>query len=87
MFSRGSKKYSKIFTLRNINPEHVTRDHDDISQSKFDFGYLQGSNVVTITNKEDLVEVWANIKKGTKSHSLRLVQKHGDGRSQFHQAK
>ena len=30
----------------------------------FDIGYLQGSNTITLRNKEDIVEVWANIKKG-----------------------
>lgn len=76
-FYKGNKKDSKIFTLRNINPgdvssvdklEQVIRDqlHDDISRSDFEVGYLQGSNVVTIRNKDDLVEVWSNVKKGTK---------------------
>lgn len=38
---------------------------DEVSQNcNFDIGYLQGSNVVCIRNKEDLVEIWGNVRKG-----------------------
>ena len=70
-----SKKESKIFTLRNIDTaitaslsilEGVIREQlgDDICLGSFDMGYLRGSNTVTLRNKEDIIEVWANIKNG-----------------------
>ena len=46
--------------------ERVIRDQlfDEISRSTFDIGYIQGSHTVTIRSKEDLLEVWSNLKKG-----------------------
>ena len=35
------------------------------TESSFDIGYIQGSHLITIKSVEDLLEVWANIKKGT----------------------
>ena len=75
VFAKGSKKESKIFTLRNIDTaittslsilEGVIREQlgDDICLGSFDMGYLRGSNTVTLRNKEDIIEVWANIKNG-----------------------
>ena len=75
-FTKGTKKDPKMFTLRNIKPDEVStiyelecviRDQlcDEISLSSFDIGYIQGSHLITIRNVEDLLEVWANIKKGT----------------------
>ena len=75
VFAKGSKKESKMFTLRNIDTaiklytslsilEGVIREQlgDEICQGSFDMGYLRGSNTVTLRNKEDIIEVWANIK-------------------------
>lgn len=75
--SRGKKKAdSKTFSLRNIDPSSVlsveklrslirSQLQIEVSQSSnFDVGYLQGSNVVNVRNKEDVLEIWANIKKG-----------------------
>ena len=47
--------------------ERVIRDQlfDEISRSSYDIGYIQGSHTVTIRNKEDLIEVWSSIKKGS----------------------
>lgn len=39
---------------------------EQISQRGFDVGYLQGSNGISMRSKEDLVDVWASIRKGTK---------------------
>ena len=75
-FTKESKKDSKIFTLRNINPNEVSTVHkleciirnqlfDEKSRSSFDIGYIQGSHTVTIRSKEDLLEVWFNMKKGS----------------------
>ena len=74
---RGNKKENKTFSLRNINPSSVTSVDElrDVIKSQlrnevthsyiFDVGYLQGSNVVSIRNSEDISEIWANIiKKG-----------------------
>ena len=51
----------------NFSLECVIRDQlcDEISESSFDIGYIQGSHLITIKSVEDLLEVWANIKKGT----------------------
>ena len=47
--------------------ECVIRDQlsNEISRSRFDIGYIQGSHIVTIRSREDLLEVWSNIKKGS----------------------
>ena len=60
--------------MRNINPDKVSTIHklecvirdqlfDEISRSSFDIGYIQRSHTVTIRSKEDLLEVWSNMKK------------------------
>ena len=33
----------------------------------FDVGYLQGSNIVSIRTKEDLLEIWASFQKGVST--------------------
>lgn len=74
-FVKGCKKDFKMFTIRNINTHEVTSVDklrqvikgqlgDEVTQNKFDVGYLQGANFVTVRNAEDLVEVWMNIQKG-----------------------
>ena len=36
-----------------------------LSQSyNFDVGYMQGTNVVNVRNQDDVLEIWANVKKG-----------------------
>lgn len=75
-FVKGSKKDFKMFTIRNINTDEVhfvdklqkeVRNQltEEESQNKFDAGYLQGTDFVTVRNAEDLAEVWTSIKKGT----------------------
>lgn len=76
---KGVKKDPKTFTLRNINTDevlscgmlkHVIKSQlcgDIIScEDNFDVGVVQGSNVVSIRTKEDLMDVWNDIKKGNK---------------------
>ena len=76
-FLKGCKKEFKMFTLRNINTHDSEVNSvdklqqaikgqlgDEVSQNKFDVGYLQGANFVTVRNAADLVEVWTNIQKG-----------------------
>lgn len=72
----GSNKESKTFSLRNLNTSDLTSVDNlrnviksqlksEVQQTKsFDVGYLQGNTVVSIRSREDLLEVWANIKKG-----------------------
>ena len=66
---------AKMFTLRNVNTSIINtcsqmkaliRDqlHNDITEGNFDIGYLQSNTVISIRSKEDLAEIWANIKKG-----------------------
>ena len=35
----------------------------DVPTEDFDDGYISGSNCISIRNKEDVVEVWNNIRK------------------------
>jgi len=35
-----------------------------VTTKGFDVGYLNGSNCISIRTKEDVVEVWNNVKKG-----------------------
>lgn len=73
--SKGGRKISKTFSLRNINTcstktcaelkgviKEQLRDH---ITSNFDIGYLQGSTAVIIRNEADLAEVWGKLKKST----------------------
>lgn len=67
---------AKTFTLRNVNPSIINtcsqmkaliRDQlqNDITEGNFDIGYMQSNTVISIRSKEDLAEIWANLKKGT----------------------
>ena len=73
--NKRKKSACKTFTLRNIKPweilecsdlEDLIRDQlqDDVIE-EFDVGYLQSNTVVSIRSKEDLVEVWSTMSKGT----------------------
>ena len=73
--SKGGRKISKTFSLRNINTcstktcaelKAVIKEQlcDHIT-SNFDIGYLQGSTAVIIRNEADLAEVWEKLKKST----------------------
>lgn len=68
------KKDSRSFTLRNITAaelcscdslkEVIRRQlQDDITAKDFDVGYVQGSNVIRIRSREDLSEVWADLRR------------------------
>jgi len=69
--NKEKKAVSKMFQLRNINPQsysslaNLIRSQlkDDITGEGFDVGYLNGSNCISIQTK-DVVEVWNNVKKG-----------------------
>ena len=77
--SQVNKKDSKTFTLRNINLSDVVSIEklktvvksqllDEITQGgDFDVGYLQGSSIVSIRSKEDLLEIWAGLMKGANT--------------------
>ena len=73
--SKGGRKISKTFSLRNINTcstktcaelKGVIKEQlcDHIT-SNFDIGYLQGSTAVIIRNEADLAKVWEKLKKST----------------------
>ena len=73
--SKEKKSVSKMFQLRNINPLEIqsysslvtlirSQLQGDITTEDFDVGYISGSNCISIRNKEDVVEVWNNIRKG-----------------------
>ena len=70
----GKQKDSKTFTLRNVDVAAVllSQDlkklikeslHDDICSRDFDIGYMQGSNVIRVCTKEDMLEMWSEVKK------------------------
>ena len=77
--AKKAKKDPKTFTLRNINTSEVcsgnklknvikTQLWDDIvtSEEDFEVGVVQGNSVVSIRSKEDMMDVWKDIRKGTK---------------------
>ena len=75
--SKNGKKNAKTFTLRNISVPNVNTCSllknliraqlwEDITHCDFDVGYLSGTNVISICNKDDLCEIWANLLKGDK---------------------
>ena len=37
---------------------------EDIVAEEFDVGYASGSNLITLRNKEDIVELWCSASKG-----------------------
>jgi len=64
-----------MFQLRNINSlegqsylslANLIRNQlkDDITSEDFDIGNINGSNCISILNKEDTVEAWNDIRKG-----------------------
>ena len=70
---KGKKEF-KTFTLRNVDTAAIAsckdlkkliKDslRDDINSKDFDVGYMQGSNVIRVRTKEDLSEMWADVKK------------------------
>ena len=70
---KGKKEF-KTFTLRNVDTAAIAsskdlkklikdRLRDDISSKDFDIGYMQGSNVIRVRTKEDLSEMWLEVKK------------------------
>ena len=76
--SKGEKpkKDPRTFTLRNINTAEVfsgdklqrvikTQLSDDVEE-EFEVGVVEGSNIVSIHSREDMMDVWNDIKKGTK---------------------
>ena len=40
---------------------------EEIIEGDFDVGYLQGNNVITMRNKEDIQELWCNLQKGSNT--------------------
>lgn len=76
---RSNLKETKTFTIRNVDTASILSLNDlkslirdrfsgDI-RSSFDVGYVQGVNVIRIRSKEDLSEMWAEIKR-SKSTSV-----------------
>ena len=70
---KSNLKEMKIFTMRNVDTskiksvcelKSVIRNQlsEDIEPC-FDVGYIQGSNVIRVRSKEDLSEMWSEIKK------------------------
>ena len=68
------KKDMKTFTLRNVDTTAITSSHhlkdlikeslhDDISSGNFDVGYMQGTNVIRVRTKDDISEMWSDIRK------------------------
>ena len=71
------KKDSKAFTLRHINTSSIHTCNDlrcvirthlgaEITTENFDVGYIQGLTVIRIRSKEDMTELWANVKDPSK---------------------
>ena len=77
--SKGGTKNKtdpKIFTLRNINSAQVcsseelkqvikTQLSNDIVDD-FEVGVVQGSNVISIRSRDDVMDIWKDVNKGTK---------------------
>ena len=71
---KGTKSDSKMFSLRNLNMatmkttselKNVIREglQDEISPKDFDVGYVQGSNIIRICNRDDIAELSSLISK------------------------
>lgn len=71
--SAKTAKDSKAFILRHIKTNLVCTCEDlkqiirnqlgiEITSDDFDVGYIQGSTVVRIQTKEDIAELWSNVK-------------------------
>ena len=39
----------------------------EVIKDDFDVGYLQGNNVITMRNKENILELWSNLQRGTNT--------------------
>ena len=73
---RGTKQDPKTFTLRISEVEVCSSDRlkhaiksqlqDDIGEKDFDVGVYHGNNIVSIRSKEDVMDVWKDIKDGVK---------------------
>ena len=73
--SKERKGENKMFTIRNINTTQVscvsrlaelikTQLKGDIIAQDFDVGYVSGSNLISLRNKEDVSEIWAGANRG-----------------------
>ena len=73
---KKAQSAAKTFVLRSINASIVTTcSHlkalirkqvgEEIIKGDFDVGYLQGNNVITMRNKEDIQELWYNLQRGS----------------------
>ncbi len=72
---KGKQKEFKTFTLHNVDTAAVMLSQnfkklikeslrDDISSRDFDIRYnMQGSNVIRFCTKEDMSEMWSEVKK------------------------
>ena len=74
---KHGRKRSKTFTLRNISVSEIytcsllkelirAQLREDITTSDFDVGFLNGSNVVSIRNKDDLADIRSNLLRGER---------------------
>lgn len=72
---KGKPKESKMFTLRNLDPNRIVSCKDlmreiqvqlseDMTGSTFDVGFIQGNSAVSIRSNKDLVEIWDLVQKG-----------------------
>ena len=71
---RGTKKELKNFMLRNINTEEVCSS-DKLkclikNQLQDDVGVVHGNSVVLVCNQEDVMDVWKDIKRGSKDYMV-----------------
>ena len=68
--SKERKGENEMFTLRNINTTQVSsvsllvelirgQLKGGITSEDFEVGYVNGSNLISLRNKEDVSEVWA----------------------------
>jgi len=70
---RGTKKEPpKTFMLRNINTVEVCSS-DKLkwlikNQLQDDVGVVHGNSVVLVCNQEDIMDVWKDIKRGSKDY-------------------
>ena len=78
---KSTKKDSRNFTLRNLNTTEVcscddlkkvirSQLHQDITSKDFDIGYVQGSNVIRIRSREDLSEMWIDLRNPKSKMTL-----------------
>lgn len=70
---KGKLKEFKTVILRNVDTAAVVSSqdlkklireclHDDVSNKEFDIGHTQGSNVIRVCTKEDMAEMWSEVK-------------------------